>query len=147
MQWLHHLKLLLLLENIKLDIKFPLNQNLYLLKNTFYFKILIPVIFICKKSPWEISGPGWSWIFYPKLQIPDPGFQVLIPRSWPFDLRSQVFCFELQNLGVRQFSNYIKVPQLLQSLVVITMWDRKLLQSVTGIVNCDIYYKVRWNRW
>ena len=80
-----------------------------------------------------LGGPGF---FYPKLQIPDPGFQVLIPGSWPFDLRSQVLCFELQDLGVRQFSNYIKVPQLLQSLVVITTWDRKLLQ-------CDRYCKLR----
>ena len=38
-----------------------------------------------------LGGPGF---FYPKLQIPDPGFQVLIPWSEPFDLRSQVLCFE-----------------------------------------------------
>ena len=50
--------------------------------------------------------------------------------------KSQVLCFELQDLGVRQFSNYIKMPQLLQSLVVITMCDRKLLQ-------CDRYCKLR----
>ena len=83
-----------------------------------------------------MSCTGWSWIFYPKLQVPDPGFQVLIPASWRFGLRSQVLCFELQDLGFRQFRNYIKVSQLLQSLGGITMWDRKLLQ-------CDRYCKLR----
>ena len=83
----------------------------------------------------RMSGPGWSWTFYPKLQIPDPGFKVLIPGSWPFDLGSQVLCFELQDLGVRQFNN--------SSATVITKFGScyNVRQKIT--TKCDRYCKLR----